>query len=176
MKNLKSLLATISLPLIAVLLTGCLITGTFITEILFTNIDFVPTENLYREQVDLTEDDTWEEHQDDIKSIDLIGFELWITNSSGSDQTFQGYVNPADEQYYSTAANVQSNATVILDELTLAPGPNYVSYPQSFTYIKNIETLKTLVESGQLNVYGLVSGGSFTLDSLRVIVTFTAGQ
>lgn len=164
------------LTAVALILAGCIVTGTFIADLMVRDLTFAATENLYYEQVDLTENEDWDEHKDDIKSIDLVGFELWIENTSGSAQTFKGYIDDANNQLYQTQALVEANATIILDELTLAPGDNYVSYPESFAYIKNLETMRTLLESGQFNVYGLATGGTFELDSLRVVVTFTAGQ
>jgi len=179
MKKKLHALTAVALSVLALTLAGCIVSGTFITDILIKDLQFNTQEGFYWEQVDLTEDETWDEHQDDIKSIDLVGFELWIQNQTQSDQTFEAYVANVDDPVYSTAAEVRANATLVIDELTLETGnngDNYVSYPQSFGYVTNLETLKSLVESGQLTAYGLTTGGSFHLDSLRVIVTFTAGQ
>ena len=175
MKKKLHALMVAALSVLALTLAGCIVTGTFITDILIEDLDFVAGENLYRVQVSLSDDETWNEHKDDIKSIDLVGFELWIQNENPGDETFEGYVDAADQPFYSTAAEVRTNAIQVLGEVTLAPGPNYISYPKSFGYIENLEQLKALVESGELNAYGLTTGGAFTLDSMRVIVTFTAG-
>ncbi len=171
----KQFLSGILLTVVALLLAGCLITGTFIADIMIRDFD-VNTDTFYAEQVDLTEDEDWEDHKDDIKSIDLVGFELWINNTSGSAQSFKAFIDDANEQLYQTAVLVEANATVILDELTLDPGDNYISYPNSFNYLRNLETIRTLLEAGQFNAYGITTGGTFELDSMRVIVTFTAGE
>ncbi len=164
------------------LLVGCnLISGTFISVFLITDADFTTQTGFYFYNVDLTEEDVWNDHNDEIQDIDLIGFELWITNHEATARTFSIYLDEASQPVYTTVSEVQSNATIVLDGLSLAAGPEvqtHITYGSSFSYLKNIDTMKDLVESGTFHYYGLADGGTtagYTIDSVRIIITFTAG-
>ena len=115
-----------------------------------------------------------------IKDIDLVGFELWATNATGTANTFTVYV--ADPQSSlddgSSRSEVDSLATLVVDDLPIAAsGQTHVTYGQSFKYLANVETLKNLTETGQFKMFAFMSSPSvnLTVDSLRVIVTLTAG-
>ena len=58
-----------------------------------------------------------------------------------------------------------------------ASGQTHVTYVQSFKYLANIGTLKNLVETGKFKLFAFVTSPTVdvTIDSLRVIVTLTAG-
>lgn len=181
MRQLRSITGLFLLACVALLIGGCLISGTFVTDIMILEQDFT-TQNLpfYYYFVDLTEDETWEDHADNIKSIDLVGFELWITNHEASDRTFSIWIDDAANPALTTLSGVQANTTKILDGLTIAASTQtYVSYPESFKYIRNLDQLLALLEVGEFHFYGISDGGDtagYTIDSARVIITFTAGS
>ena len=163
------------------ILAGCLVSGTFITVIVIKDEDFTTQTGFYFEDVNLAEDDVWEDHKDAIKDIDIVGFELWITNHESSARTFSCYINEASEPDYDNLSDVEANATLILDDLPLAAGPDvqtHITYGQSFQYLKNVDVLKNLAEDAAFDYYGISSGGTtsgYTIDTLKVIITFTAG-
>lgn len=166
------------------LLTGCLLSGTFVIVISIEKVDFTTRTGFYYYHIDLSEEQDWLDHKDDIKDIDLVGFELWITNHEDVARTFSVYVDDDASlpDSNSSLTDVKSNATLVLDEFELDAGPNKqmrVTYGQSFKYLKNVETLKSLVEKGTFDYFGVSSGGTasgYTIDSARVIITFTAGK
>jgi len=171
----------VSAAVLLLFLAGCLLSGTFVSVIFIADEDFTTQDEFYYYNVDLTENDIWEDHKDNIKDIDLVGFEVWITNHESEVRTFSVYVDEATEPEYTTLSQVQANATIALDNLTLKAGPGvqtHVTYGQSFLYLHNVETLKNLVEDGAFHYYGVSDGGSsagYTIDSVRVVITFTAG-
>jgi hypothetical protein len=144
------------------------------------NEDLIYNGDIYYASVDWTDDADWEDHQDNIKDIDLVGFELWATNADETADTFTVYV--ADLQSSldgsSTRSEVDSVATLAVNGLPLAPsGQTHVTYGQSFKYLDNVETLKNVVETGKFKLFAFVTSPTVdvTIDSLRVIVTLTAG-
>lgn len=126
--------------------------------------------------LDLSEDEDWNDHQDKIKSIDNIGFQLWVTNNGASETTGQLFISASGTTYADTA-EVRDSATLVLDGLILPPGPTYVDWPTSLNYLQNISTLKEIVKGGHFHGYALTTTLPFniTVDSARVIVTVTVG-
>lgn len=166
--------------IILALLTGCLISGTFVVTAFFTEQDFTTQGEVYFFVVDLTQESEWEDHQDDIESVDLIGFELWITNHDSVAAKFRAYVDELGQPVYNTEAELISNAVPkVFGDLTINPGANTVTYAESLALLTNLEALKTLVESGTFQYYGVATTGNvagYTIDSARVIVTLSAGN
>ena len=180
MNYLKRNLGIVGAVVAVSLLAGCLLSGTFISVIVIVDEDFTTRTGFYFYDVDLTEEDVWNDHKDEIKDIDLVGFELWITNETGTADTFTVYV--ADLQSTldgsSTRSEVDSVATLAVNGLPVAPsGQTHITYGQSFKYLSNIGTLKNLVETGKFKLFAFVTSptADVTIDSLRVIVTLTVG-
>ncbi len=181
MNCLKRNLGIVGAVMAVSLLAGCLLSGTFIfSYMLVKDKDLIYYNDLYYASVDWTDDDDWEDHQDNIKDIDLVGFELWATNAGETADTFTVYI--ADLQSSldgsSTRSEVDSVATLAVNGLPIAPsGQTHVTYGQSFKYLDNVETLKNLTEAGKFKLFAFMTSPSanLTVDSVRVIVTLTVG-
>lgn len=181
MNYLKRNLGIVGAVVTVSLLAGCLLSGTFIFSfMLVENEDLIYNGDFYYASVDWTDDNDWEDHKDNIKDIDLVGFELWITNGTVTAVTFTVYV--ADLQSTlngsSTRSEVESGATLVVDDLPIAAsGQTHVTYGQSFKYLDNVETLKNLTEAGKFKLFAFMTSPSanLTVDSVRVIVTLTVG-
>ncbi len=176
MRRINSRFGILSLAAAALLFAGCLVSGTFVVTIFIEDWDFSPDTNLYHYEVDLTEDSDWEDHQDDIKNIDVIGMEVWLTNLGDAATTFNVWVDDIGEPVYTSVANVADNATVVLEDIGVDPGANHLSYAGSLSVIQNVSTLKALAKSGRFHWYGHSTlGADFVLDSARIVVTVSAG-
>lgn len=172
-------LPTAGLAAVLLFLVGCLVSGQFVTVIEIGNLDFNSENGFYHYSVDLTENDIWDEHKDNIKDIEVVGFELWMTNNQSDTTTFNVYVDDINHEEYTSPAEVENNATIVIKNLKLKPSSQtYITYGQSFKYLQNVEILKDLVHEGQFHYYGLSDGIAdmdYIIDSARVIITFTAG-
>lgn len=181
MKYLKRNLGNIGAVVALSLLAGCLLSGTFVfSYMLVENEDLIYNGDFYFASVDWTDDDDWEDHQGNIKDIDLVGFELWATNATGTADTFTVYVVDLQSSLdgSSSRSEVEAGATIVVNNLPVAAsGQTHVTYGQSFKYLANVETLKNLTETGQFKMFTFMSSPSvnLTVDSLRVIVTLTVG-
>ncbi len=159
------------------LLAGCLISGTFVVTIFVEDEEFTTADGFYYYYVDLTTESEWEDHQDAIDNIDVVGFELWINNTSGAATTFDVWVDDGANEPLETLPEVQASATQIIDGLAITDGDNFITYGQSLAALQNVETLKTLVETGEFHYYGYSSAvGQYEIDSMRVIVTVSASD
>jgi len=179
MKSLLYKLSIVSLVAFGVLFCGCydIISGTFIIDILIEDDDFTTRHDFYYYYVDLSTNEDWQDHEEDIDNIDVVGFELWIDNP-GEATTFDIWIDDASADADSTLADVQTNATRVLRGLAIASGNDqFVSYGTSLGHIENIETLRTLVRSGEFHYYGLAVGSTtdeYHVDSARVAITLSA--
>ena len=181
MNYLKRKLGIIGAVVALSLLAGCLLSGTFVfSYMLVENEDLIYNGDFYYASVDWTDDDDWEDHQGNIKDIDLVGFELWATNTSGTADTFTVYVVDLQSSLdgSSSRSEVEAGATLVVNNLPVAAtGLTHVTYGQSFKYLANVETLKNLTETGKFKLFAFVTSPAVdvTIDSLRVIVTLTVG-
>ena len=172
MHSLKNRIGMLGLLLIGFVAMGCLVSGTFIIVDDFT---FTAAGDFYFYQLDITGEPDWEDHKDDIDFIDAVGVEFYITSSELGDVIFNAYID--DFGGPSNQTVLPSTATKIIDNLTISPGTEKISYSQSLGFITGVERLKALTKKGQFNYYGEASsntGGTFAIDSGKVIVTFSA--
>lgn len=169
----------IALAATIVVIGGCLVSGTFTVV---EEFHFTAATGFYPYHIDVTGEPDWDDHSDDINAIDLVGFELYLTNNESSEVTFRAYVDDGENPLCLTPACLDTNSTkiVIIDDLTIPAGPGgkrHVTYGESFTYLVNMDSLKTLMKTGKLNYYGTSTTGTdagFVIDTGKVIVTFSA--
>ena len=169
------------LVITALIVGGCLVSGTFVVTETFS---FIAQTGFYGDSVDLTDNEIWAEHQDKLDRIELIGFELWVTNNEPTEWSFWAYLddyNPScvDE----TCADTSTTKFLIFDTLTIpassgsSGSQKIVTYAESFNYITNLDSAKVLLMSGQFNFFGYADGGTQSLvDSVRVVVTINASD
>lgn len=163
---------------VIVLLTagGCLLSGTFTVDEKFS---FTVEDQYYFHAADVTDEDDWKEHKDNIDYVDMVGFELWMTNQGSTAASFSIYVDDFGEPQWNSAAEIQGNCVKVFGELTVAAGPGtqtHITYGESMAYFRNVAEIRRLAKEGQFHVYGLSTaapGTEFTIDSARVIVSFT---
>ncbi len=159
--------------------SGCnLVTGTFVIDIAINHSEIVPHGNFEYFAVDLTKEDTWDKHKDNIKNVDNVGFQLWVTNNGTSEVTWEFYADTTKPPHTDIPA-IRSHAKQVLAGLSLPPGKTYVDWPTSLIYLntKELPLFKQWVETGKFDIYALtdVLPYNITIDSAKVIVTVTAG-
>ena len=181
MKQIIKHFSFLSVLLGLLILSGCVVTGTFVIDFHVSSTDMHESDEYTHFAIDLTDEDTWNDHKDKIKYIDNVGFQLWLTNGSSEAMSATFYIDEyATSSAYTDSADVKANATLILTGLSAPAGPGakvYVDWPTSLSMVRGIDKIRTFVESGKFSIYSLntSSDTEYTLDSANVIVTFTAG-
>ncbi len=158
----------------ALVFTGCLLSGTFVVD---QSFNFSGGTGFYYYAVDITGEPVWQDHKDDIDNIDLVGFELWLHNSGSSDLVFNAYVDDYDHALCTDNPCLTANTTktMVIDNLTVAPGDRHITYGESFKYLVGIDRLKALAKEGKLNLYATSDGGgTLRVDSAKVVITLSA--
>lgn len=170
----------ISIPLLALLsiwIQGCLLSGTYV--ITFEEIDeIVSTDEEWNwASVDLSKNDTWKDHEEDIKYVDEVGFSFKAQNLISTDSaTGQLYISYEDS--LTTIPLIKERATLIVDGIFLGPGETkHILWNESFKYILNLDVLKKHVESGNFHLYGICRDTPFNVRfyDIVAVITVTAG-
>jgi hypothetical protein len=161
--------------------TGCkIVSGTYVVDTIFYDLSPNGNGDYYYEALDITTNDVWIDHKDDIKDIDNVGFEMWLSNTAASDNTVNCYVADFGSTLHgnSSKSMVMSGATHVLVDVPMPPGTSFLGYAASFSHIDHLTELKALGEVGQFKFWAIadVQTSDFTIDSLRVVLTLTAGD
>ena len=162
---------------VALLIAGCILSGQFVIIVEWTRSDKTSTETtINAEEVDLTGDETWQDHKDNIQNIVDVKFEATITNNLASEATGEIYVS-ANE--LTTLAQIQSQGTRVLHGIVVpASGTVTIEFNESTKYQEHLQELLDLVETGQFWLYGIAADTPFSItikQGSRIMVTFSAG-
>ena len=171
------LISMVFLAFLSVWIKGCLLSGTYV--IYFTEIDeIISTQDEWNwASVDLSENATWKDHEEDIKYIDEVGFSFKAQNLSSTDSA-TGRLYISDEDSLMTIPLIKERATLIVDGIFLAPEETkHILWNESFKYILNLDILKKHVESGQFHLYGICKDTPFNVRfyDIVAVITVTAG-
>ena len=183
MKKLSNKLGAFGSAAVLLFLACGIVSDTWVISFkVVENKDLVWHDNFYYSEVDMSEASDWNDHKEHLKDVDLVGFELWATNSSSSNKTYRVYAVPGSNSLdsNSTRAEVIDGATLILEDIPLEHGKlTYITYGKSFTYLKNFGKLVTYAESGHIKFFSMEANEADStdvrVDSILVVVTFTAG-
>lgn len=186
MKNMKLYAALLAMTFaLSLVVTGCIVSGQFIVLLAGTDTIESSDPDLDPLFVDVTEEDIWQDHSDEIQAIVDIKFECEFVNNNDSDSA-HGELWISDVGY-STVEDVRENATRVFSGLALGPGGSKeVKFSESADYIENLDTVLDLLEEGQFYVYGIVPPEdepySLTVRGIgsepycRFMITFSAGS
>lgn len=184
MKSILNKIGLFSSVAILLLVACSLISGTWmLTYKLVEGKTLIWHDDFYYGSVDYTDEGLWKDHIDKLKSINVIGLELWGQNNSTTDQEYSVYLAKESSTLSgsSTKSEVESNpdAFRILDGLPLtAGGPVFISYGQSLGHIENVSKIKDLLVDGKMKFFAYSDVADPTnvyLDSVNIVITFTAG-
>lgn len=170
--------AALSALLAFAILPGCdsLLSGTFVIDYMVYDIDITSGSEWDLFQVDLTDEDVWKDHKDEIKNIDNVGVELWITNPTTGVQTAELYITDYDNTGYVSATAIRQNTDVVFDNLSAAPQTQtHIDWSTSLGHVTDLNKLQTYAELGRFAVYTITTTLPYAIeiDSARVIVTVT---
>ena len=163
--------ALAALVLVAAI-SGCLVSGTKIFTYELGDIAVNATA-FTRTSVDLTTNDTFNDHIDDIRLIDRVGFTCNIVNTGNPANTISLYFS---KDNIPNDADVPTMATPLFTNLAVPAGTRTIGYDESLTLIQNFEAFQAVIETGQFTVYSRATTGiNITIDDPVLIITFTVG-
>ena len=162
------------LPVIILfLVSSCfLFSGTWVIIFGGDDIHIDELQSFYRFTVDLTEEEVWEDHKDDIDDIVDVSFTFKLANT-GTD-TLIGRVYVSSDSTLADTTAVDSLATIILGGISVAPGDTLqMTLAHYYDLLENFDTLKELVKSGVFTAYAIVPNAPNDMEFFDVIVVVT---
>lgn len=161
---------------VALLMAGCILSGQFVILLDWGGL-FSTNTTINADEIDLTNDETWQDHKDNIQNIIDVKFETTIFNGEASDATGEVYVS-ADE--LTTLAAIKSQGIRVLKGIIVPPAPDsiFIEFNESTQYQEHLQELLDLVESGHFWLYGIAAETPFSItikQGSRILVTFSAG-
>ncbi|TFH64974.1 MAG: hypothetical protein E4G91_04110 [Candidatus Zixiibacteriota bacterium] len=127
-----------------------------------TNTSFNPR------SVDLTENGDWNEHRDQLNSVDDIGFACKITNHESTVATGQIWIS---DKNYTTPDAVKASALKILDGIVVpANGTRSIEWKESADFLSNFLEAKKIVYTEKFNLYFMVAETPFDIDVKDIIL------
>ena len=167
---------TISLIVVlgSLVFAGCLISGqiTFVEDI---NIRATTDSSVSREYVDLNMNADYEEHKNDIASVDAIAIVAIIENNLLASTSGEIWFTP-DSTSYDNAADIRANAIRIMATPTIAGSSTLtITWNDAFSFMENEQAvIDEVLGDGKMTFYGIASTTPFDLDiQAQVVVTVT---
>ncbi|MFQ6032165.1 MAG: hypothetical protein ACE5K2_04510 [Candidatus Zixiibacteriota bacterium] len=167
-----------SLPgIVLFLVSGCfLFSGTWVIIYEVDQADIQTEQGFYKFTVDLTEEEIWQDHKDDIDDIADVSITFNLANHDSAD-TATGRVYVSSDTNLTTPAEVESLATIILGGISVAPGDTLqMTMAHYYDILQNFDTLKDLVKSGVFTAYAIVPNTLYVeFFDVVVVVTISGG-
>jgi hypothetical protein len=149
---------------------GCLVSGTEVFDFLIGTLS-VSGGTFDSLTVDLTDDDTFNDHKDEIELVDRVGFTTNVTNNSGQDALLSVYFSTQ-----SGLSDPATQATPLFLNVAIPAGGREISYDESLDLLLNFDKLQAAIPGGVITFYSTANGTfNLTLNDLTMIITFTVG-
>jgi len=152
-----------------------LFSGTWVIIYKVDQADIQAKPGFYKFTVDLTKENIWQDHKDDIDDIADISITFKLANRGVESATGRVYVS-SDSTLADTTA-VKSSATIILDGISVAAGDTLqMTLAHYYDILQNFDTLKDLVKSGVFTAYAIVPNTLYIeFFDVIVVVTISGG-
>jgi len=128
--------------------------------------------------LDLTTNEDYAEHRDQIRSVDQVSIVGRITNNLETEASAQIWADTSDA--YTTVEGVTNNATLIFATPMPLPGGSITSidWSDGLEYMENTDYLNDLIiNEGQFALYGLAADTPFDITiEAEVVITVTVGR
>jgi len=168
----KNLLLAAAL-LIPVVIAGCLASGTIV--FVFDLEGFGAASGaMQTKQVDLSENEDYQDNKDKIKSVDAITLVGQVRNRGISTAGMEVWLS---DNLLANESQVRSQATQIFVSPTIPVGDTLdLNWADGMDYIRNFSVLEDQLKGdGQFYLYGIPTSGIVIEYDLNLIITITAG-
>jgi hypothetical protein len=187
MKDIQLILIAAFL-ILAVIGAGCITTSTGVVK-----VGLAPDENgnpvrirhlnspITELEVNLEDDPTFKDYQNDIRSIDNIGFHVSGENNMFSSTTFQIFLEPDTAANYLHIDSLLDNFVGLILTGVIFPdrGTVVIDWNASMEYVTGLDEFKEVLKGGVFSLYPTAiprDNFDINLDSLVVIVTLSGSK
>jgi hypothetical protein len=125
--------------------------------------------------VDLQENEDWQEHHENIRGIQRVLFAFWVKNLANDNATAQFYLSK--DCTFSTASAIRQGATLVVDGVSVPANDSlYVTAADSYRYLRNVDVLKGHLIDGQFCLYCIAENAPFEIqvpENAAFVIEFT---
>jgi len=180
--TMKARAMTAALPILLLGAAGCLLVSGQITIVQDFGDDLATaTTNVYELFVDLTQNQDYRDHQEEIKSLEAIGFVVDITNNGNMDAKGEGWLSlePLGAAVL-TPESIRTDARatrILYVSDPISPGvTRSITFEDSQAYIENFDKIEEAIQEGTIYFYGITDiGQSVAWEDLKLIATINFG-
>ena len=169
----RKLLIVLAL-LVPVVIAGCIASGTIV---LVFDVEGFGSSNatLDRRNINLADNGDYDDHKDNLKSVDAITLAGFIVNHGTSDVSAEAWIS--DDSTLTTVGDIQNNGTLIFVSPTIPAGDTlFLTWSDGMQYMRNIGVLEDEIkDDGVFTMYGIASGPFNLVYDLSIVITITAG-
>ena len=143
---------------------NCITSGNILVVVDIDNFDAQTDTEFETRRVDLSENEDWKEHKEDINSIDDLGFAVRITNNADVPAAGQLYVWSNPKGATTTVDEVRANAILVLDGIVVEPGKTReIEWGESKSFVKNFVEAKKVIFGEEFYVYFFAAETPFSI-------------
>ena len=166
-------------PIGLVVFTGCLISGQ-ITIVEDVNVEVTTNKALGKQYVDLNRNADYEEHKDDIASVDALAIAAIIENNTSTTTSGEIWFTP-DSTCYDTVADLKADPTAlrVMSTPDIAGSATLtITWNDAFALMENEDAvIAEVLGDGKMTFYGIATTTPFALDiQAQVAVTVTISK
>lgn len=166
----------VGLSLVGALLgAGCVLnSGQFVVIFKIAEVMASTSEQISVKEIDLTDDEDFNDHKDELKRVEDVLFQLTATNNGTTTAHARIYISDTDT--LSTFAEIDTLATLVLESPELGVSESlFIPFDDSGDYIQNVDVLRDLTLTGHFYAYAVADNVPFnmTLENVIVVATLT---
>jgi hypothetical protein len=122
---------------------------------------------------DLSDNEDYQDHKDQIKSVEAFGFFVTVQNLGDDEAKGELWLSMESLGETPTIAAIQAGATQIVGNANLGTGETRtINFEESQAYIMNLDAIEEAVQEGTFYLYGITSMGSqVEYTDLNVVIT-----
>ncbi len=122
---------------------------------------------------DLSENEDYQDHKDEIKSVEAFGFFLTVENIGADEAKGEMWLSFEDLGLTPSIATIKAEAVRIVGNANLGTGEvRTIDFDESQAYVENLDDIETAVKEGVFYLYGITDLGSqVEYTDLNVVIT-----
>lgn len=160
--------------LLALFIAGCIASGTITFK--FPLDDFVSSSSgLEVQEIDLTTNSDYNDHKDEIRSVDQIEVVGWFHNLLQTENQAEIFIS--DDGTFDDPDTVRTYATRVFVSPSI-PGNDsvFISWAEARDHLENVPALRDAVDEGYFWIYGIAENSPYLVRyDLTLIITITVG-
>jgi hypothetical protein len=130
-------------------------------------------QSVYRIDCNLSDNEDYQDHKDEIKSVEAFGFFVTVENLGPDEAKGEMWLSFTDLGMSPPIATIEASAKQIVGNANLGAGEvRTIDFDESQAYIMNLSEIDKAVKDGEFYLYGITDQGTeVSYTDLNVVIT-----